>query len=106
MWLLYKNKREKLPFFKKAADTYKEYKGVVPSNSVVIPGTRPKEFPSGEFQTPCALIIGTEDKGISKEWLENSYKNVKIPKTKKTIKLNVKNFLRIELALKKFVFTS
>ncbi|MGI9572313.1 MAG: 2,3,4,5-tetrahydropyridine-2,6-dicarboxylate N-succinyltransferase [Candidatus Actinomarinaceae bacterium] len=36
----------------------KEFKGVVPENSVVIPGTRPKNFPSGEFSTPCALIIG------------------------------------------------
>ena len=35
-----------------------EFKGVVPENSVVIPGTRPKNFPSGEFSTPCALIIG------------------------------------------------
>ena len=35
-----------------------EYKGVVPSRSVVIPGTYPKKFPAGEFQVPCALIIG------------------------------------------------
>lgn len=33
-------------------------KGVVPENSVVIPGTMPKKFPAGEFQVPCALIIG------------------------------------------------
>ena len=36
----------------------KEYKGVVPENSVVIAGTRPKNFPSGEFNTLYALIIG------------------------------------------------
>ena len=36
-----------------------EIKGEVPENSVVIPGSRPKEFPSGVFNTPCALIIGT-----------------------------------------------
>ena len=35
-----------------------EVKGVVEENSVVIPGTRPKEFPSGVFNTPCALVIG------------------------------------------------
>ena len=35
-----------------------EYKGVVPGNSVVIPGTRPKTFPSGEYDVQCALIIG------------------------------------------------
>ncbi len=33
-------------------------KSRVPPNSVVIPGTMPKTFPAGEFQVPCALIIG------------------------------------------------
>ena len=36
----------------------KEYRGYVPPRSVVIPGTYPKKFPAGEFQVPCALIIG------------------------------------------------
>ena len=35
-----------------------ELRGFVPSRSVVIPGTRPKVFPSGTYQIPCALIIG------------------------------------------------
>jgi 2,3,4,5-tetrahydropyridine-2,6-dicarboxylate N-succinyltransferase len=35
-----------------------EYKGYVPANSVVIPGSYAKKFPAGEFQVPCALIIG------------------------------------------------
>ena len=35
-----------------------EHKGVVPSRSVVIPGSYSKKFPSGEYQVPCALIIG------------------------------------------------
>jgi Tetrahydrodipicolinate N-succinyltransferase len=35
-----------------------EYRGFVPPNSVVVPGTRPKEFPAGTFQVACALIIG------------------------------------------------
>lgn len=35
-----------------------EYKGYVPENSVVIPGSIAKEFPAGTFQVPCALIIG------------------------------------------------
>jgi len=35
-----------------------ELKGIIPENSVVIPGTRPKHFPSGTYNTPCALIIG------------------------------------------------
>jgi len=32
--------------------------GRIPKNSVVIPGTIPKQFPAGEFGVPCALIIG------------------------------------------------
>lgn len=35
-----------------------EYRGYVPERSVVIPGMLPKKFPAGEFQVPCALIIG------------------------------------------------
>ncbi len=35
-----------------------EYKGYVPSRSVVIPGSYTKKFQAGEFQVPCALIIG------------------------------------------------
>lgn len=33
-------------------------KGEVPENVVVIPGSWPKTFPAGEFNVPCALIIG------------------------------------------------
>ena len=35
-----------------------EIKGYVPERSVVIPGSYTKQFPAGEFQVPCALIIG------------------------------------------------
>lgn len=35
-----------------------EYRGFVPANAVVIPGTITKEFPAGNYQVPCALIIG------------------------------------------------
>lgn len=35
-----------------------EYKGRVPARSVVIPGSYTKKFPAGEYQVPCALIIG------------------------------------------------
>jgi len=31
---------------------------VVPPRSVVVPGTRPKEFPAGTYHLSCALIIG------------------------------------------------
>jgi 2,3,4,5-tetrahydropyridine-2-carboxylate N-succinyltransferase len=35
-----------------------EYRGYVPPRSVVVPGTRPKDFPAGTYQLSCALIIG------------------------------------------------
>jgi 2,3,4,5-tetrahydropyridine-2-carboxylate N-succinyltransferase len=34
------------------------HKGRVPAGSVVVPGSRPRQFPAGEFQVACALIIG------------------------------------------------
>lgn len=36
----------------------KEFRGRVPARSVVIPGSYSKEFPSGNYQVGCALIIG------------------------------------------------
>ena len=39
-------------------DTPVETKGVVPARSVVIPGSYTKQFPAGDYQVPCALIIG------------------------------------------------
>lgn len=35
-----------------------EIKGCVPTRSVVIPGSYTKTFAAGDFQVPCALIIG------------------------------------------------
>lgn len=35
-----------------------EWKGYVPPRSVVIPGSYTKQFPAGDFQVSCALIIG------------------------------------------------
>ena len=35
-----------------------EYRGRVPARSVVIPGSYTKEFPAGNYQVGCALIIG------------------------------------------------
>lgn len=39
-------------------DTPIEMKGYVPARSVVIPGSYTKKFAAGEYQVPCALIIG------------------------------------------------
>ena len=35
-----------------------EYRGEVPARAVVVPGTRPKEFPAGTYELACALIVG------------------------------------------------
>ncbi|MCB0446730.1 MAG: 2,3,4,5-tetrahydropyridine-2,6-dicarboxylate N-succinyltransferase [Gelidibacter sp.] len=45
----------------------KEMKGIVPARSVVIPGSYTKKFPAGEFQVPCALIIGTRKESTDKK---------------------------------------
>ncbi len=44
-----------------------EYKGYVPERSVVIPGSIPKKFPAGEYQVPCALIIGKRKESTDKK---------------------------------------
>jgi 2,3,4,5-tetrahydropyridine-2-carboxylate N-succinyltransferase len=41
--------------------------GRVPARSVVIPGTRTKRFPAGEYQIPCALIIGQRKASTDKK---------------------------------------
>ena len=38
-----------------------EHRGYVPPRAIVVPGTRPKEFPAGTFNLACALIIGWRD---------------------------------------------
>ena len=47
----------------------KTIKGIVPANSIVIPGSYEKEFPAGKFNVQCALIIGRrgerQDKKVS-----------------------------------------
>jgi 2,3,4,5-tetrahydropyridine-2-carboxylate N-succinyltransferase len=43
------------------------YKGRVPARSVVIPGTRPKPYPAGTYQIPCALIVGRRSASTDKK---------------------------------------
>ena len=45
----------------------KEYKGYIPARSVVIPGTYTKTFPAGDYQVPCALIIGKRKESTDKK---------------------------------------
>ena len=35
-----------------------EHRGYVPPRAIVVPGTRPREFPAGTYHLACALIIG------------------------------------------------
>ena len=44
-----------------------ERKGVVPARSVVIPGSYTKTFPSGNYNVPCALIIGKRKESTNKK---------------------------------------
>lgn len=44
-----------------------EMKGYVPARSVVIPGSYTKKFPAGEFNVPCALIIGKRKESTDKK---------------------------------------
>ena len=48
------------------------YQGRVPSRSVVIPGTYTKSFPAGDYQVPCALIIGQRKASTDKKTSLNS----------------------------------
>lgn len=44
-----------------------ELRGVIPAGSVVIPGSYTKKFPAGDFQVPCALIIGKRKESTDKK---------------------------------------
>ena len=48
-----------------------ETKGLVPSRSVVIPGSYNKQFPAGNYNVPCALIIGKRKESTNKKTLLN-----------------------------------
>jgi len=44
-----------------------ETKGIVPARSVVIPGSYTKKFAAGEYNVPCALIIGKRKESTNKK---------------------------------------
>lgn len=48
-------------------DTPVEMVGRVPARSVVIPGSYTKKFAAGEYQVPCALIIGKRKESTDKK---------------------------------------
>jgi 2,3,4,5-tetrahydropyridine-2-carboxylate N-succinyltransferase len=43
------------------------YQGRVPARSVVIPGSYTKSYPAGDYQVPCALIIGQRKESTDKK---------------------------------------
>ena len=50
-----------------------ELRGRVPAGAVVVPGTRPKEFPSGVYDLSCALIIGRRTEATDEKTALNDY---------------------------------
>lgn len=48
------------------------YKGRVPARSVVVPGSYTKQFPAGDYQVSCALIIGQRKESTDKKTSLNS----------------------------------
>jgi 2,3,4,5-tetrahydropyridine-2-carboxylate N-succinyltransferase len=55
------------PLIDPRGDAPVEYRGHVPPGAIVVPGTRAKSFPAGDYGMPCGLIIGerteaTDDK--------------------------------------------
>ncbi|MFL5963386.1 MAG: 2,3,4,5-tetrahydropyridine-2,6-dicarboxylate N-succinyltransferase [Gaiellaceae bacterium] len=48
-----------VPIIDVTGDEPVERRGYVPPRAIVVPGTRPKDFPAGTYHLACALIIGT-----------------------------------------------
>ncbi|MEE2829109.1 MAG: 2,3,4,5-tetrahydropyridine-2,6-dicarboxylate N-succinyltransferase [Myxococcota bacterium] len=55
------------PIIDVTGDSEVVYKGRVPARSVVVPGTRSKDFPAGTYQLTCALIIGQRKESTDKK---------------------------------------
>jgi 2,3,4,5-tetrahydropyridine-2-carboxylate N-succinyltransferase len=56
------------------------YRGRVPARSVVVPGTRPKQFMAGEYHLPCALIIGKRSERTDKKTsLNDALRSFNVP---------------------------
>ena len=47
-----------IPIIDVTGPTPVEFRGYIPPRSVVLPGTRPKEYPAGRYDLPCALVVG------------------------------------------------
>ena len=65
------------PVIDPRGDETVEYRGRVPAGAIVVPGSRPRAFPAGDFGMPCGLIIGarnasTDDKVALNEMLREA----------------------------------
>ena len=47
-----------VPIIDVTGDAPVEHRGYVPPRAIVVPGTRPKQFPAGTYHLACALIVG------------------------------------------------
>jgi 2,3,4,5-tetrahydropyridine-2-carboxylate N-succinyltransferase len=47
-----------VPIIDVTGDEPVEHRRTVPPRAIVVPGTRPKEFPDGTYHLACALIVG------------------------------------------------
>lgn len=52
------------PIYDVTSSGKKEYRGYVPANAVVVPGTRIKTFPGGEIPLQCAYIIAYRNETV------------------------------------------
>ena len=56
-----------VPVIDVTGDEPVEHRGYVPPRSVVVPGTRAREFPAGTYQLACALIIGRRSESTDRK---------------------------------------
>ena len=56
-----------VPIIDVTGDEPVEHRGTVPPRAIVVPGTRPKEFPAGTYQLGCALIIGMRSESTDRK---------------------------------------
>jgi 2,3,4,5-tetrahydropyridine-2-carboxylate N-succinyltransferase len=55
------------PVIDVTGDAPVEHRGVIPPLAVVIPGSRPRDFPAGSYGLPCGLIIGRRGEGTDRK---------------------------------------
>ncbi len=61
------------PIIDVTGDEPVEYRGRVPAGSIVVPGTRPKQFPAGTVDLQCAYIIGHREARHDERLALNQY---------------------------------